>query len=303
LGDPMENSFHLFPLWKRGMKGDLEAFRKAKLLQLGVLEEGVMIKKLIRCSSCNRVIPNYDGYELARGQSLPGVEWSNSDLAGAKEFLRAHSGHPLEELAVEEETWVGEKPCWEPLRVSYFLAGNAGGKFLIQRKKSTLDEPASYEILPGKLEISYVSLKVQEEEFRKQIAADKGVSPLLKERLERFIQVLRDEIAGISPERFEEEAEEVEEGESFLTAYGGLKDARWARVLNRCRLYFDGSELKVINRLIDENRHPPDVLSIRVDRRIAVISMTGAESRVDLSGGKETGEAVEAQPVAVSQKG
>jgi len=29
----MENSFHFFPLWKRGMKGDLTAFQKAKLLQ------------------------------------------------------------------------------------------------------------------------------------------------------------------------------------------------------------------------------------------------------------------------------
>jgi len=28
----MENSFHFFPLWKRGMKGDLTAFQKAKLL-------------------------------------------------------------------------------------------------------------------------------------------------------------------------------------------------------------------------------------------------------------------------------
>ena len=26
------NSFHFFPLWKRGMKGDLTAFQKAKLL-------------------------------------------------------------------------------------------------------------------------------------------------------------------------------------------------------------------------------------------------------------------------------
>ena len=30
----MENSFHCFPLWKRGMKGDLTAFQKAKLLPL-----------------------------------------------------------------------------------------------------------------------------------------------------------------------------------------------------------------------------------------------------------------------------
>jgi len=31
----MENFFHFFSLWKRGMKGDLTAFQKAKLLQFG----------------------------------------------------------------------------------------------------------------------------------------------------------------------------------------------------------------------------------------------------------------------------
>jgi hypothetical protein len=261
-----------------------------------------LIKKLIRCASCNRVIPNYDGYELAQAQSLPGVEWSTSDLAGAKEFLRAHSGHPLEELTVEEDTWVSEKPCWEPVRVSYFLAGNADGKFLIRREKSALDQPAFYEILPGKLKISNVALTVEEEDLRKQIAADKRISPLLKERLEKFIQVFRDEIAGISPERFEEETEEVEEGESFLCAYGCLKDSRWARILNQCRLYFDESELKVINRIIDENRHPPDVLSIRVGRQISVISLKGAEPGRGLPDGKGAIDVSEAQPVAVSQR-
>jgi hypothetical protein len=29
----MENSFRFFPLWKRGMKGDLTAFQKPKLLR------------------------------------------------------------------------------------------------------------------------------------------------------------------------------------------------------------------------------------------------------------------------------
>jgi hypothetical protein len=33
----MENSFHFFPLWKRGMKGDLTAFQKAKLLRRAYL--------------------------------------------------------------------------------------------------------------------------------------------------------------------------------------------------------------------------------------------------------------------------
>jgi len=38
----MENSFHFFPLWKRGMKGDLTAFQKAKLLQICNLKSEII---------------------------------------------------------------------------------------------------------------------------------------------------------------------------------------------------------------------------------------------------------------------
>jgi hypothetical protein len=249
------------------------------------------------------MIPNYEGYELTRAKGLPGVEWSDADLAGAGEFLRTHFSHTLEELLVEEDSWVSEKPSYEPLRVSYCLAGNAGQRFLIQRTKSALDQPASYEIVAGRLKIFNASLKIQENDLRKQIAAEKGFSPFLKDRMERFIHVFRDEIAKISPEKVEEEIGEVYDGEGFNLAYAALNNSRWARILNRCRLYFDKSELKVLRSFIDENRNPPDVLSIRIERRISIIPLAGEESPVGLQDRKETEEEMETPSIAFSQKG
>lgn len=52
----------------------------------------------------------------------------------------------------------------------------------------------------------------------------KGFSLLLKKRMEKFTEAFRDEIAGISPEDFEGQAEAIEEGAAFLIAYGSLKD-------------------------------------------------------------------------------
>jgi len=227
-----------------------------------------MRKKLIRCSTCNRVIADYEGHELARSKSLAGVEWSDSDLTGAKEFLRTHSGHPLEELWIEEDTWMSEKPCWDPSGTSYFLAGNPRGKFWVQKKKPALDQPAAYEIVPGSLNLSAVALRIQEEDLRRQIAGEKTFSPLLKQRMERFIGIFGEEVSGILPERFEEEARVMEEGENSLSALGELNPARWARILNRCRLYFEGPELDSIRRFVEENRQPPHVLSVRLERRI-----------------------------------
>ena len=192
-----------------------------------------MIKKLIRCTACNQIIPNYESHELTRAKSLPGVEWSNADLVIGKKFLRLHSGHRLEELLVEENSWVSQKPSYEPLGESYFFASNTERKFLIRRTKAALDRPAFYEILPGRLKVSNVSLKIQENDLRKQISVEERFSPLLKERMERFIQVFRDETDEISPEKIEEEAEEIEEGECSTLAYVGLTDSRWTSILNR----------------------------------------------------------------------
>jgi len=249
------------------------------------------------------VIPDYSGYELARARSLPGVEWSNADLADAKEFLRTHFGHPLEELVVEEDSWISEKPIYEPIRVTYFLAGSAQRKFLIQRTKTALDQPASYKIIPGRLKLSSVSLKIQEDDLRKQIHAEKGFSLLLKEKMQRFIQALRDEMAGISAKEFEEEAERIEDGETSLSAYGCINESRWTRILDRCRRDFDEFELKAIRKFIDEHRDPPDVLSIQIQRRLSIFSLVEAESgSLAAMERKETEAAIEAQVSATAER-
>jgi hypothetical protein len=229
-----------------------------------------VIKNLIRCTVCNQVIPNYRRYELSQAERLPGVEWSKADPAGAKEFLRTHFNHRLEELFVETDSCVSEDPIYEPLRVTYFIARTPHRKFLIRRTKMALDQPASYMIIPGRLDICNVSLKIEEYNLRKQIAAEKGFPLLLKRKMEKFIKAFRDETAAISPEDFGGEAEAIEEGETSLIAYGGLKDARWEKILNRCSRFLEESELKLIARFIDENRDPPGVLSIGIQRRISI---------------------------------
>jgi len=261
-----------------------------------------MINNLIRCAACNQVIPNYEGYQLLQAQILPEVEWSDGDLAGAKEFLHIHSGHPLEKLSVEGDSCISEKPSYEPLRVTHFYAHNTERKFLIRRTKIALDQPASYKIIPGRLEISNVSLKIQENDIRKQIAAEKGFSPLLKERIERFIQVFREEITRISPEKIEEEAEDVYDGEDPTLAYRGLKNSHWARILNRCRLYFDQTEVKALRKFIEENRNPPDVLSVQIERRISIISLAAEEPGVVLQDKNETAAAIETQFSTISER-
>ena len=261
-----------------------------------------MIKKLIRCTKCNQVIPNYEGYAVTQAQSLPGVEWSGADLAQAKEFLLAHSGHPLEELSIEMDVLTSEKPAYDPMGVTFILASKADRKFLIRGTRKALDQPVSYEIIPGKLKLLNVSLKIQEFDLRRQIDAEKEFPLLLKRKMEKFIEAFRDEIKGISAEDFVEQAEALEEGETDLFAYGSLKDSHWERILNRCGRYFKESELRLIRRFIDENRNPLDVLSVEIQRRISVLSVVEGESTGGIQESYELSVALEAEPDAVAER-
>lgn len=261
-----------------------------------------MIKELIHCRACNQVIPNYDVSEFARAKSLPEVEWNNEDLARVKEFLTAHRGHRMEKLSVKDDSCLSEKPFYEPLRVTYFLAGSGERKFLIRRTKTALDQPAFYEIISGRLQIFNVSLQIQEDDLCKEIAAEKGLSLMPREKVQNFIQAFREEVASFSPEALGEIAESIEEGESSLQAFGSLKESVWERILDRCRGDWNELELDQIKRFIEENRDPPHVLSLLIQRRISIISLVERESGVGLEDREERATVAEAQFTSLAEK-
>lgn len=97
-------------------------------------------------------------------------------------------------------------------------------------------------------------------------------------------------------------AESIEEGETSLQAYGSLKESVWERILDRCRWDFNESEMAEIRRFIDENRDPPDVLSLQILRRISVISLVEAESGVDLRDREEIEEVMETRSSSIVEK-
>jgi hypothetical protein len=232
-----------------------------------------MIKKLIRCIRCNRVISPFGSLaDLDDSSFLPGVEWSAEDLENQKDFFRCHQEHPIEELLVDPDTYVSDKPSYEPKKVSYFEASNGQQRFLVRRAKEGLDRPAFYQLIPGKLQVSNVSLKIQEEALRKQMSALNGSFLLPEEKIQKFIQAFQEEVESISPEKFAEEAETIQEGETSLLAYGKLKEAHWEKVLGRCQKDFQKDEMTQIKQFISENRQPNDVLSLLIKRKVSILA-------------------------------
>jgi hypothetical protein len=129
-----------------------------------------MVEKLIRCTQCNKVIPQYDRFgDFGESPALPGVEWASDDLDAQKEFMELHGGHVLEELLVDRETAVSDRPAFLPCGVTYLEATNGKERFLIKRVKEGYDRPAFYELIPGQIRLADISLETQEEELCQEI--------------------------------------------------------------------------------------------------------------------------------------
>jgi len=238
-----------------------------------------MVEKLIRCIQCNKVIPQYEFFgDFGATAVLPGVEWASEDLDEQKEFRESHRHHTLEELFVDRETVVSDRPAFEPCKVAYVEASNGKEKFLIKRIKEGYDRPAFYEIIPGKIRVADISLEIQEEELLQQITWLNGSFPLPAEKVGRFIEAFRDEVKDISPENWREEVEMTSPGESSLLSYGSIRESRWKKVLHRCEENFKDSEFQLISRFIQEHRQPGDILDLKVTKRVSISSPAAERS-------------------------
>jgi hypothetical protein len=232
-----------------------------------------MVEKLIRCTQCNQVIPQYDLFgDFGESSVLPGVEWASDDLDGQKEFLELHRGHVLEELLVDRETAVSDRPAFEPCRVTYMEAANGKERFLIKRVKEGYDRPAFYELIPEQIWVADISLEIQEEELRKEMEWLNGSFPLPAEKVGKFIEAFREEVRTIPPEKWREEMEMTLPGETSLLTYGSIRASHWENVLHRCENDFKDSELELIERFIRDHRQPGNILDLRIKNKISISS-------------------------------
>jgi hypothetical protein len=229
-----------------------------------------VVQKLLRCTQCNQVIPQFDPFlDFGESSSLPGVEWSSGDLDEQKEFFKRHLGHQLEELSIDPETFISDKPAYELMKVSYVEASNGQQRFLIKRSRESLNQPVSYELIPGKIQVADVSLEIQEADLRRQISWLNGSFPLSGEKVNKFIQAFREEVKSISPESLHEELESTLPGETPLLTYGSFSEDRWKKVLHRCENAFEPPELELVEGFIRDNRQPGEVLGLKIRKAVS----------------------------------
>ena len=230
-----------------------------------------MVKKLIRCTQCNKIIPQFASFgDFGESSLLPGVEWSSEDLEEQKEFSRVHQGHILEDLFIDPETFTSNKPSYEPVKDAYFEASNGKERFLVKRTRKSIDRPVFYELVPGKMKVSDVSVEIHEDEILEETSWLNGSLPLPADKVKKFIQAFLAEVESIPPETLGEEIEDALPGETALLKYGSFRDTRWKRVLRRCENDFHQTEMEWIEKLIHSNQQPDKILGLRIKKRVSI---------------------------------
>lgn len=221
------------------------------------------METLIHCIDCNKVI------HIAEWNACTHDDWQTAEIKEQEVdereiFVQRHKNHRTEELTPVTPP-ISDKPYAEPLKVSYFEASNGKQRFLIKRWRNTINDPCEYEVIDGRLEISYGTARVQAEAIKKQFRAEHdGV--ISEKKLNYFIKAVQEEVKGLDPDTLMVSAE----GESPLIAFYQLDHQSIKRIFNRCWDTFDWHELKLLRDFVIEHNEYDDVMTIVAQKEFSI---------------------------------
>jgi hypothetical protein len=179
-------------------------------------------------------------------------------------FLQRHKGHQIEEL-IPLSGPISDKPYTEPLKIAYFEVTNGKRRSVIKRWRSTIDDPLTYEIIEGSLDLRRAKVCAQTEAIKKQMKADND-SFVSEEKLNCFINAIITEVDNLDPDALEVSAE----GETPLISYYRLGNDCVKRILARCQDTFDRHELKLLKNFMIEHNEYDDVMTVVAEKQLTI---------------------------------
>ncbi len=226
------------------------------------------MNQLIRCIPCNEIFaktpydqwPEYEYLSSSAPESYRTIE--KEDF---QDFLKHHRDHPMENLEILRESFVSEKPYFEPTKVSYFKATNGKESFVIKRFRKKIDEPLSYQLIQGDYSLKLLRLEIQPEEIIKQLKRELN-PPLPDHQLEAFLELYQQVLKTIDINDLERIPEDSPHP---LEIYYKMDEVSLAYLLRNCRTIFKGPEYKAIESFI--HRHREDgVLLLKATYQIQI---------------------------------
>lgn len=235
------------------------------------------MNQLIRCKNCDEIFmktpfDQYPEYEWDPSRSLG--NFRNIERDDFQDFLIHHHGHRLENLKIIEDSFVSERPYFEPIKTSFFKATNGKEKFVIRKFRKKIDEPLTYQLIPGDYSLKCIAVEIQSEEISKQLKRE-WKPPLPQAQIDAFLKLYRTIAENIEIKDLERVAEESHHP---LEIYYKIDDLRLMYLLRNCRNIFKGKEFSAMEEFIQREKDD-GVLLLKATYKIQLTQMAKTKKR------------------------
>jgi hypothetical protein len=229
-------------------------------------------EKFIRCCVCD-AIHHVSPFDKAPVYAWLGHQLEERATDDWRAFMERHAGHRLEPLKACGETFF---PCGSPLDpmgVAYVEVTNGHDRYLVRRRRRSIQEPLSYELISGRLAEAGVWVEVQENEIKKEMKNHFSWTPATcpkDDQIEVFIGLIKEVIQTLEPGRIQ-----ISEY-SYLddaVSYGLLDDATVDLLMDKCAVCFPPDELASLRRFVETHRRGCDVMTLVMRRRLTIQSV------------------------------
>jgi hypothetical protein len=236
------------------------------------------MNQLIHCVNCHAIFLKtpFDQREQYEFSSLPSPEnIQNIDRDDFQDFLRNHKGHRLENLRIIQDSFISEKPYFEPLKISYFKATNGKESFVIKKFRESIDEPLKYQLILGDYSLECTGIEIQTEEIAKQLAGEFKQAPLPPRKINTFLKLCRHISETVDIKNLERVPQESPHP---LEIYYKMDDLSTAYLLRNCHNMFKGQQYSEIEAFIQRHRED-GVLLLKVAHRIKITKRAQARRK------------------------
>ena len=235
------------------------------------------MNQLIRCKNCDEIImktpfdqyPEYESDPKRSVENFPSIE--RDDF---QDFLIHHHGHRLENLKIIEDSFVSEKPYFEPTKTSFFKATNGKERFVIKKSRKRIDEPLKYQLIPGDYSVKCISIEIQSEEISKQLKRELKPPPL-QAQIDAFLKLYRMIVENTDIQNLERIPEESHHP---LEIYYKIDDLHLMYLLRNCRHIFKGQEYSAMEEFIHREKDD-GVLLLKATYKIQITETAKVKKR------------------------
>ena len=236
------------------------------------------MNQLIHCINCDAIylktpFDQSPAYEPHPSNSEDNFQVNERD--DFQDFLRNHRGHQLEDLKVIEDSFISEKPYFEPVKVSYFMATNGKESFVIKKFRESIDQPLKYQLMNGDCSLKCVGIDIQSKEIAKQLEREFEATPLPPVKIAAFLKLYQHVAETIDIKNLERIPEE---SPNPLEIYYKMDDLSLIDLLRNCQSIFEGQEYSDIEAFIRLHKND-GVLLLKATYKIEIIEKARARKK------------------------